>query len=458
MEHLRKIMQIEKNSRHVPIKLPVLAAVTGALVLFSPGPYSTAYAQDSARLNQLVQSGTASSGAAIATFRQGRELIAQEQWPRAEQVFGDFVKSNPGDKNADAAFYWLAFSLKKQSKYEEADTALEKLIAVYPKSTWVTDAKAMRTEIAPQLGTKGTRIVQESAQSNNDEVKILALQSLMTLDVQRGSEMATSILKPNSGASVRLKGAALSLLGRYGGKTALPTISSVARNESDLALRKRALSALAASDDDSVLDILKEQVVSSKDSSITSTALSGIARNASPRALSVLGELASSSQLSPTVRKTAIAYISTRKGEPAVDELTRLYDSNSPTDIKRQVISGFGYRKSPRAQEKLIQIVRSSEPVELRSTAVHALVRRGSEGPIPLIDVLLQLYDSERNSEVMTTIVEQLASSNDKRAQAKLMEVARNTNSPVEIRKTAVMALSRSKDPEILKFLEDILK
>jgi hypothetical protein len=58
----------------------------------------------------------------------------------------------------------------------------------------------------------------------------------------------------------------------------------------------------------------------------------------------------------------------------------------------------------------------------------------------------------------METMVEQLARSNDKRAQVKLMEVARNTNSPVEIRKTAVMALSRSKDPEVLKFLEDILK
>jgi hypothetical protein len=40
----------------------------------------------------------------------------------------------------------------------------------------------------------------------------------------------------------------------------------------------------------------------------------------------------------------------------------------------------------------------------------------------------------------------------------KLIEIARNPQTPIERRKRAIGALSRSKDPEVLKFLEDLLK
>jgi HEAT repeat protein len=394
----------------------------------------------------------------MAAFRQGRDLIADERWPMAVQVFSDFIKDYPSDKNVDAALYWLAFSLKKERRFTVADMTLKQLIRNFPKSKWVNDARAMRAEIAPQLGSQGAKIVQDSTQSGNDEVKILALQSLMTLDVQRGSEMATNILKPTSGASARLKGAALSLLGRYGGKGALPVLSGMARDESDLSLRKRAISALGSSDDESVLDTLRDQVLRSTDASITSIALSAIAENSSPRAVAVLGELAQNAQLSLHGRKTAIAYISGRRGEPAVDELFKIYDSNPPVEIRRQIISGLAVRKSPRAQERLIQIAKTGETPELRIAAISSLVRRGTEGPVPVLDVLLQLYDSEKSEEVKGRILETFANSKDKRAQAKLMEAARNTSTPVELRKKAVVALGRSKDPEVLKFLEDLLK
>jgi hypothetical protein len=38
------------------------------------------------------------------------------------------------------------------------------------------------------------------------------------------------------------------------------------------------------------------------------------------------------------------------------------------------------------------------------------------------------------------------------------MQVARNASEPLERRKRAVNALSRSKDPEVRQFLEDMLK
>ncbi len=162
------------------------------------------HAQDRFKLNQLVQTGTGSSPSLIA-FRQGRDMIADEKWAQAERVFNEFIKSYPTDKNVDAAWYWLAFALKREGKFKETNVTLERLIKNHPKSSWINDARAMRVEIAPQLGAEGIEITQQAEKSDTDEVKILALQSLMTLDSQRGTEIATNILKPGSASSVRLR-------------------------------------------------------------------------------------------------------------------------------------------------------------------------------------------------------------------------------------------------------------
>ena len=47
---------------------------------------------------------------------------------------------------------------------------------------------------------------------------------------------------------------------------------------------------------------------------------------------------------------------------------------------------------------------------------------------------------------------------NDQRVIRKLIEIARDPKTPMERRKRAIGWLSRSNDPEVLKFLEELLK
>ena len=46
----------------------------------------------------------------------------------------------------------------------------------------------------------------------------------------------------------------------------------------------------------------------------------------------------------------------------------------------------------------------------------------------------------------------------DQRVIRKLIEIARSPQAPMDRRKRAIGWLSRSKDPEVLKFLEELLK
>jgi TolA-binding protein len=300
----------------------------------------------------------------------------------------------------------------------------------------------------------GMSVGQAGPDDDPCEFKIVVLQALFESDPQRGIAAATDWLKPGSTQTQRCKSAALTLLARHGGKAATPTILGVARNESDPKLRAKAISVLGATNDDSVVDALRDFAISSQDSDIVEGALYALSQHSSPRAIAALGEIATSNKPVP-LRKMAIAAIANRQGEPAVDELFKIYDADQNLEIRKAVISGFGHRRSDRAGAKLFEIARSSENIELRKAAISGISRRNAAGTI---DTLLGLYDSEKNEELKDQIIYSLGSSNDPRITHKLIEIARNPQTPIERRRRAIGWLSRSKDPEVLKFLEDLLK
>ncbi|HEX6044686.1 MAG TPA: HEAT repeat domain-containing protein [Pyrinomonadaceae bacterium] len=319
--------------------------------------------------------------------------------------------------------------------------------------------------------------------SDNDddpcEFKIVVLQALFQTDLQRGIVAATDWLKQGSTQTVRCKGAALALLGRNGGKAVTPVILGVARNEPDVKLRARAISVLGATNDDTVIDPLREFALNSTDNEIVEASLYALSRHTGDRAVAVLGDIAVSGK-SVSQRKMAIASIASRPGEPAVDSLLRIYDADQNVEIRKTVIAGFANRKSERAGNKLFDIARSADNIELRKAAIGGISRRGGDKSV---EFLLSLYDSEKNEELKDQIINALATGsfalnsavaavsgqrvgyvtrdghlNDQRVIQKMIEIARNQQAPMERRRRAIGWLSRSKDPSVIKFLEELLR
>ena len=295
-----------------------------------------------------------------------------------------------------------------------------------------------------------------SLQSDDDpcEFKIVVLQALFQSDVQRGIAVASDWLKPGSTQTPRCKSAALTLLARNGGKSVTPIILGVAQNEPDLKLRAHAISVLGRTNDDSVIDSLRDFALNSQQSEIAEASLYALSEITSPRAITVLSEIAMSNK-SPNLRRAAISFIASRQGEPALDALFKIYDADQNIEIRKSVIAGFGHRRSDRAGAKLLEIARGADNIELRKSAISGIGRRGGD---QAIETLLSLYDSEKNEELKDQIIYSLGSSNDPRIIHKLIDIAKNPQTPIERRKRAIGWLSRSKDPEVLKFLEDLLK
>ena len=509
---------------------------------------ATAMGQQRRSFQSQASSRAATQTDAATVFRSARDSITDGEWAKAEERFSQYVSSYPNEKNLDAALYWLAYAEYKLGKSDEVRKTVERLFERFPNSNWRDDARVLLAQVpgayvpgvytgtyeqvvttrpaiavtpaAPSepvivysqgaqgiqtpapvavaapgqgigVGVAGAPLLYrvdefDVAGADDDpcEFKIVVLQALFQSDLQRGIMTATEWLKPGSTQTVRCKSAALTLLGRHGGKAVTPVILGVARSEPDLKLRARAISTLGATNDDSVVEALRDFALTSQENDIVEASLYALSKHTGDRAIAVLSDIAVSGK-TPSQRKLAISSIATRPGEPAVDALFRIYDADQSVEIRRAVISGFGNRRSERAGTKLFEIARSSDNIELRKTAISAISRRGGD---KTVDFLLSLYDSEKNEELKDQIVSSLgpgvvyvngssnvgylpfsgqqptattsprSTLNDQRVIQKFIDIARDKNAPMERRKRAIGWLSRSKDPKVLEFLQELLK
>jgi HEAT repeat protein len=443
------MLQFISRRNQTPLR-GLLAAL--ALFILLPGATRASaqrFTPERDMLNRLVQGATGNDPATKA-FTQGRDLINEEKWAGAAATFSKFVSDYPSDKNTDAALYWLAYAYDRQNKLAEAETALARLVEQHPRSSWVRDARTLRLKVRAKLDPQN--IVMPDGE--NDELIIIALQALCQNDRPRCPSLVNDRLRSN--ASPRVKEAAITLLGRYGGNEAVPALIQLARSEQNEKLRMRAIAALGETNDERVLDVLREIAMSPTyaDESPTDSAIHALVNHDSPRAVGVLSDVIINGR-NLAARQHAVGLFSRRSGEPVVDELLRIYDAVPDVQIRKYVVAAFGNRKSARAGAKLAEIARTSTDVELRKQAIHAIPNRDDAQSL---DVLLSLYDGESNVELKNYLLEALSRYDDKRAQQKLMQVVRNASEPLERRKRAISALSRSKDPEVIQFLVDMLK
>src|SRR5215212_6780119 len=94
--------------------------VNGVITLAGSVVSVHGYNQDVEKLNRFVQA-SSSSDAEVRIFREGRDLISEEEWDEASGKFAEYMKKFPKGKDVDAAIYWIGYALMKQEKFQEAD-------------------------------------------------------------------------------------------------------------------------------------------------------------------------------------------------------------------------------------------------------------------------------------------------------------------------------------------------
>lgn len=380
------------------------------------------------KLNRFVQTTSVSDSAASA-FRAGRDLLEDDKWEAAEQHFRDFIRDYPKNKNVDAALYWLAFTNKKQAHFSAAEKYLTQLFRQYPQSSWLDDARALQIEMAPATGNKTVMSyaistssvpsiqavpgIDSSApaavsgsfsstwstnelsapgaigigpaqattfewsnqskrepMSDKDEIKSIALQSLMQSDSDRALPYIAEILKAET-SSKPLKDVAVRLLGQHHGPKTTPYLIELARRQNDPKLRRTAIFWLGQSKDEKALALLDELLTKSEEPEIAKAALFAIAQNNTPQTTARLFEVARNHK-STTIRSQAIFWLGQR-GEQSIGEVVKLYDSEQNEQVKGQIIFALSQSKSKTALQKILSIAKGDSSMTLRKRAVLSL-------------------------------------------------------------------------------------
>ena len=391
--------------------------------------------QDILKLNRIVQTNKTNT-AAMMIFKEGRDMIEAQNWSKAAQKFNEFIKGYPKEKDVDAALYWYGYALQKQGFKEDAATPLRRLIERFPGSSWRREAEALLVVMGYQ------NIVADIKNSDDCEIKVLALQSLFQADEDRAIAIVTESLKAGSTNCPGFQSAAVSLLGSHGGARAVPILLEIARGNGDLKLRLTAVKRLGEQHSEQVSDDLIKLYDATQTNELRAQILRALIESRTQRGSAKVLEVArSGSDLA--LRQYAIRFISDLRDPASLDELIRIYDTDKTMQIRVLVIRALSERDDPRARAKILEIAKTGETPELRIEAIRRLGEHGRIG----MDDLLQLYNTEQDPNIKQGLLRAFSDSNDPRAQAKLFEIA-NSNNPPNLRSFAIRALGNKDDEQ----------
>ncbi len=91
------------------------------------------------------------------------------------------------------------------------------------------------------------------------------------------------------------------------------------------------------------------------------------------------------------------------RGEAAIDDLLRLFDSEQATEVRRAVLQSLSEIKSTRVEEKLFEVARGNDVVDVRRQAIRLLGERVSQRSFEFLSATAQSNDG--NTEVQVQAV-----------------------------------------------------
>lgn len=208
-----------------------------------------------------------------------------------------------------------------------------------------------------------------------------------------------------------------------------------------------ALQSLFQADEDRAVQIVTDSLktnTATQCAGFQAAALSMLGRHGGARAFPILLDIARTPTADLKLRLTAIRYLGDQRNEQITGELIKIYDADKTREIRYQVLRALADRENDAAaQAKLLDVAKQGETPELRIMAIRTLGDHGRMG----LDQLIQLYNSEANVQIKQGLLRTFADSNDPRAQAKLLDIAK-TGESIELRGFAIRQLSDKDDEQ----------
>jgi HEAT repeat protein len=363
-------------------------------------------------------------------YSSGQSALDSSKWDRAVQSF-DRVIEMKGPKS-DAALYWKAYAQNKLGQRPEALATLSEMLKDYPKSRYLSDAKALEVEVRSQSGQVNP------ANETDEDMKLMALQALANNASEEAVPMLQKMLQGTG--SPRLKARALFVLAQSSSPRAREVLVNIAKGNGNPDLQMKAVQYLGIHGGRESRAALAEIYGASSDLDLKKRILN---------AFMVAGEkdrllTAAQSEQNAELRAEAVRQLGVMG---AHDELWTLYQKESSVEVKKQIIRAMFVGGDA---TRLIELAKGEQNPELRLLAVRNL---GIMGSRRTADALVEIYGSTKDAEIRKAVINALFIQNNAEG---LVALARK-ESDLEMKKEMVQKLSLMHSKVATDYLLELL-
>lgn len=367
-----------------------------------------------------------------ADYQKGLHALDVRQWSEAIEDF-DASASRKGS-TADAALYWKAYAQNRAGEREDALDTISDLKEDYPSSRWIKDAKALELEVR---AANGGHV--DAASYGDDDLKLLAVNSLMTSDPEQALPILKKLLASNN--SPQLKDRALFVLAQNSSPEAHKLLADMARNSSNGDLQMKAIRYMGMMGNQASRSELVSVYNSSSDPRVKRAILEAFMMSGSKDFLLN----AAKTEKDPELRRDAIKRLAMSGGGA---ELWQLYQSEGSIENKKAILQSMFMTGD---SSKLGEIARSEKDPQLRIAAIKSMGLMGENGHG---DVLVAIYRSDQNHEVRSAVLNSLFLQQNARA---LVELARSEKDP-QMKKEIVSKLALVHSKDATDYMMELLK
>lgn len=364
-------------------------------------------------------------------YERGMKALDKRQWDEAVQAFQE--ASAEGKSKAEGALYWKAYALAKLGRGSEATAALDQLAKSYPQSRWLNDAKALRGEIGQASGR-----LMSPEDAVDDEVKLMAINSLMDSDPERAIPLLQQLIETRS--SPKLRERALFVLSQSNNPKAREAVAKVARGGTNPDLQTRAIHYLGIHGRKENSQLLSEVYGATNDVAVKKQIL---------HAFMISGDrdrvyAAAKGESNVELRRTAVQLLGNMG---AVAQLKELYAVEQAPEVKSRILDSLANTDDANG---LIEIAKTEKDPKLQQRAIERLGHRKS---VAVADALVAIYSTNSDIEARKSVLRALFHLGNA---TKLVEIARGEKNP-ELKKAAVSHLSHMRNKEATDFMMEIL-
>jgi HEAT repeat protein len=232
----------------------------------------------------------------------------------------------------------------------------------------------------------------------------------------------------------------------------LVRIATDANDNSDV--RSRAVSTLAGLDRGEGIPAIIELSRSASDPWLASQAMRSLASSGDPRARDYLRTALRGGRLADDVAATAVKGMGGNYATASDAAFLRdTYSSLQGEKSKSAVFSALAEIGGTDNRQWLLTRVRdSNEPTDVRKRALSAARKAGAD-----IQDLVSLYDAVGDQSMKSSLISLYGSSSERVATDKLISIARS-DSDRTLRRRSISRLSKSDDPRVKQVLQEIVE